>query len=204
MNRKGWILLSAVLVVLAFAVAAGTQRAQTEERAEKKAEKREKKAEGRAGKAEKQTGERAEERAEKQRAKSKGRAKGESRGPEEVTLRIEGGSGTEFSGTCTVGDEEHDLSGEVPQSFDYSLDGQKLECGIQKQDAGRMKVVLTGDGINSIQQVNGSGGTTVNLAYDAAGGVSFSTSSGSANQTSSSSSVSSSSIVSSSSSTNSR
>ena len=45
----------------------------------------------------------------------------------EVGLRIGGDSGTTFSGKCAAGDDEEEVSGEVPQSFTYQHDGGKLE-----------------------------------------------------------------------------
>ena len=64
----------------------------------------------------------------------------------EVTLKIEGSPGTEFSGTCIIGGkEEKKLSGRVPKRFIYELDGQRLECEISKQssNSGQMKVVFS-------------------------------------------------------------
>lgn len=194
MNAKVWVLLAAIL---AFALT-GVQQVQAAERtekAEKRAERAEERAEKRADKAEERE-ERAEEKAEKrakkraERAREKDRGtESSSRGPEEVTLDIRGGSGVEFSGTCTVGDEEYTLSGEVPQTFDYSLDGQKLECEIQNAGSGSLKIILTGNGTRAVQQI-GSGGT-VSLTYDGNGISSSVSSSGSTSVVSSSSSVSS-------------
>src|SRR5215217_3130493 len=53
----------------------------------------------------------------------------------EVTLKIEGSPGTEFSGTCIIGGKEKKLSGRVPKRFIYELDGQRLECEIKKQSS---------------------------------------------------------------------
>jgi hypothetical protein len=120
-----------------------------------------------------------------------------------VMLSIEGDSGTEFSGTCSVGDEAYELSGEVPESFDYDLEGQQLECEIRQESAGNLNVLLTGPGDRIQQQANTPGGT-ISLVYSE-NGVSSSTSSSGASSSSvnqvvsSSSSGSSSSSVSSSS-----
>jgi hypothetical protein len=120
-----------------------------------------------------------------------------------VTLSVEGDSGTEFSGTCSVGDEAYELSGEVPESFDYDLEGQQLECEIRQESAGNLNVLLTGPGDRIQQQANTPGGT-ISLVYSE-NGVSSSTSSSGASSSSvnqvvsSSSSGSSSSSVSSSS-----
>ena len=120
-----------------------------------------------------------------------------------VTLSIEGDSGTEFSGTCSVGDEAYELSGEVPESFNYDLEGRQLECEIRQESAGNLNVLLIGPG-NRIQQQANTPGGTISLVYSE-NGVSSSTSSSGASSSSvnqvvsSSSSGSSSSSVSSSS-----
>jgi hypothetical protein len=93
----------------------------------------------------------------------------------EVTLSIEGDPGTGFSGTCSVGDEENELSGQVPESFGYDLEGQQLECEIRQEGAGSLKILLTGPGDRIQQQINNPGGT-ISLAYSE-NGVSSSTSS---------------------------
>ena len=93
----------------------------------------------------------------------------------EVTLRIEGDPGTGFSGTCNVGDEENELSGQVPESFGYDLEGQQLECEIRQEDAGSLEILLVGPGDRIEQQINAPGGT-ISLAYSE-NGVSSSTSS---------------------------
>src|SRR5215210_1453023 len=66
----------------------------------------------------------------------------------EVTLKIEGSPGTEFSGTCVVGNkEEKKVSGRVPKRFIYEPDG-RLECEIRKQssNSGQMKVEFSSGG----------------------------------------------------------
>jgi hypothetical protein len=93
----------------------------------------------------------------------------------EVTLSIEGDPGTGFSGTCSVGDEENELSGQVPESFGYDLEGQQLECEIRQEGAGSLEILLTGPGDRIQQQINNPGGT-ISLAYSE-NGVSSSTSS---------------------------
>ncbi|MDP8972531.1 MAG: hypothetical protein M3N45_04995 [Actinomycetota bacterium] len=93
----------------------------------------------------------------------------------EVTLRIEGDPGTGFSGTCNVGDEENELSGQVPDSFGYDLEGQQLECEIRQEDVGSLEILLVGPGDRIEQQINAPGGT-ISLAYSE-NGVSSSTSS---------------------------
>jgi hypothetical protein len=93
----------------------------------------------------------------------------------EVTLSIEGDPGTGFSGTCSVGNEENELSGQVPESFGYDLEGQQLECEIRQEGAGSLKILLTGPGDRIEQRINNPGGT-ISLVYSE-NGVSSSTSS---------------------------
>ena len=92
-----------------------------------------------------------------------------------VMLSIEGDSGTEFSGICSVGDEAYELSGEVPESFDYDLEGRQLECEIRQESAGNLNILLIGPGDRVQQQANTPGGT-ISLVYSE-NGVSSSTSS---------------------------
>ncbi len=128
----------------------------------------------------------------------------------EVELRIGGKPGTEFTGTCGVGGEKQDVSGEVPRSFTYQLDGGELECEIMNKGSGALEVVLKSGNNRSVQRINGPG-AVIKLTYSGSGVSSSTTSSssGSVNQQSSSSVTSnsinqqsSSSIVSSSSSVN--
>ena len=113
----------------------------------------------------------------------------------EVTLKIEGSPGTEFSGTCIVGGkEEKKVSGRVPKRFIYELDGQRLECEIRKQssNSGEMKVEFsTGDHTNSVQQTSTQGGY-LTLRYESHGttGLGSSSTSVSGNQANSTSQVS--------------
>jgi hypothetical protein len=89
----------------------------------------------------------------------------------EVTLKIEGSPGTEFSGTCIVRGEEKKVSGRVPKRFIYELDGQRLECEIRKQssNSGEMKVEFSAGGhTNSVQQTSTQGGS-LTLRYDGHG-----------------------------------
>jgi hypothetical protein len=95
----------------------------------------------------------------------------------EVTLSLEGDAGTVFSGTCSVGDEEESITGQVPESFSYELGGRQLECEIQKQDgSGTLEVLLTGPG-DRIRQQTDSPGSIINLTYSENGTSSSSTSS---------------------------
>lgn len=87
----------------------------------------------------------------------------------EVVLRVEGDSGTTFSGICTVGGaEESVVSGKVPKRFTFDdLGGQELSCKIQKRDAkkGALRIVLlAGNTTRSVQQANNRG-DTINISY---------------------------------------
>lgn len=98
-------------------------------------------------------------------------------GGAEATLKMDGEPGTAFSGTCTVGDEETEVSGEVPRSFDFALEGRKLDCEIRKKGGGDLKVVFTSGNDRSVHQTN-SPDATVRLTYSG-NGASFSSSSSS-------------------------
>src|ERR687890_1494131 len=89
-------------------------------------------------------------------------SKGEKdRGPE-ATLELQGEPGTEFSGSCTVGDEEpEEISGQVPESLTYALEGRPLECEISTD--GDIQVDLT---VGSVHSVQGISGGTLKLTYE--------------------------------------
>lgn len=139
------------------------------------------------------------------RATEEGSGEGGGRG-ERVSLEIRGSPGTAFSGVCSVGDEQAEIAGEVPQRFVYYPEGREIHCELRKEDAGsgNLKVVLAAPGNRIVQQTNAESGN-VELTFSGNGGSSSvstsTTSSGSGSQvSSSSSSVSSSSVNSSSSS----
>ncbi|MDQ4003237.1 MAG: DUF2807 domain-containing protein, partial [Actinomycetota bacterium] len=104
---------------------------------------------------------------------------------DQALLELKGDSGTEFSGSCTVGDEEpEEISGQVPQSFTYDLDGKPLKCEITSE--GNIEANLTAGNTNSVQRFSGG---TLNLTYEKGSiSSSVSSSSGSSRQVSSSSS----------------
>jgi hypothetical protein len=105
---------------------------------------------------------------------------------DQARLRIKGISGTEFSGSCAVGDEEPDeISGQVPESFTFNLEGKPLDCKISSE--GDVQVELTvGENVRSVQRFNGG---TLNLTYENGSiSSSVSSSSGSSGQVRSSSS----------------
>ncbi len=87
-------------------------------------------------------------------------------GSGDVTLRIAGDQGTRFSGSCSVGGEERNISGQVPQSYEFDLEGQKLECELRKQGdkSGELRVVLISEYGGSVQRVEGED-VTLRLTY---------------------------------------
>jgi hypothetical protein len=94
----------------------------------------------------------------------------------EVTLKIEGSPGTEFSGTCIIGGkEERKFSGRVPKSFIYKLDGKRLECQIRKQssNSAQMKVEFSAGGHTNSVQLSSTQGGSVTLRYDGHGSTSL-------------------------------
>ena len=222
-TKTVFTLLTAVFFasVFAWTDSASGQQPRTEKRAERAEEKAEKlteraeslkeeaeegggeKAEERAERVEERA-EKAEEKAEKLAEKAERRQRGEQGpqtraqdsgdgGTQEVALEFKGDQGAALSGSCVTGDEETSIDGEVPQSFEYTLNGQEnLECEIEKEGEGALKFVLTGDGVDAVQRI-GPQPATVNLTYEGGGGVSFSTSSSGSTGSASSSSVSSSS-----------
>lgn len=76
---------------------------------------------------------------------------------------MQGESGTEFSGSCTVGDQEpEEISGEVPETFTYKLKKKPLDCEISSD--GEVQVELTvGKNVHSVQRISGG---TLNLTYE--------------------------------------
>ena len=111
---------------------------------------------------------------------AKGEGANSSAPSEEVTLKIEGSPGTEFSGTCIVGDKEKKISGRVPKRFIYDTHGQRLECQIRKHssNSGEMKVEFSAGGgeTNSVQQSSTQGGS-LTLRYESHGNTALVTSS---------------------------
>jgi hypothetical protein len=171
-----------VLLSIAFAAACGGNEEASEDTAEDRS------IEGDGQQTDEET---AQERAEagkeskdgKKSKRGKGK-KGKARA-QEVKLEIQGDSGIGFSGSCTDGDKEMEVSGQVPESFSYKLDGERLECEISKESGeGALEVALTaGDNVNSVQRISGG---TLKFTYEN-GRFSSSTSSGSGASSSSSS-----------------
>ena len=88
----------------------------------------------------------------------------DARGAREVTLEVGGDDGTRFSGVCSVGGEEENISGRVPARYDYHPGGDKLECEIHKEGGGALEVVLAaGSNVRSIQRTDAQN-STINFA----------------------------------------
>ncbi len=102
------------------------------------------------------------------RAESRIESSGDGGRVREATLEFQGDPETAFSGTCTIGDEEREVSGQVPGHFVFKLDGQKLECEIHKQSTGAMNIVLDAGGAENMQLTN-SQLATVRIAYSGEG-----------------------------------
>jgi dsDNA-specific endonuclease/ATPase MutS2 len=212
MSTKLLTLIATILLSTFVLAGCGLQQAQAEtgieeveERIEKQMEEIEKrleKAESRIEEAEERAEEREEraaeervERAAEERVESteeeraEEAAQGESPNTGEAVLRIEGDQQTKFSGSCAVGDQEGEaIAGQVPESFDYELDGQRLKCEIRNESGGDMEVVLEAGNDHSVQRTNAQG-AIIRLTYSESG-ISASTvsSSGSGGQVSLSSS----------------
>jgi hypothetical protein len=204
MSTKLLTLIATILLSTFVLAGCGLQQAQAEtgieeveERIEKQMEEIEKrleKAESRIEEAEERAEEQ-EERAAEERVESteeeraEEAAQGESPNTGEAVLRIEGDQQTKFSGSCAVGDQEGEaIAGQVPESFDYELDGQRLKCEIRNESSGDMEVVLEAGNDHSVQRTNAQG-AIIRLTYSESG-ISASTvsSSGSGGQVSLSSS----------------
>ena len=101
----------------------------------------------------------------------------------EATLEIGGDPGTGFSGTCTVGGEEREVSGQVPERFVFELDGRGLGCEISKQSKSTINVVLEAGGADYVQR-SGARRSAVKIAYSGQGySSSIQSSTGSSRQT---------------------
>lgn len=73
----------------------------------------------------------------------------------EAALEFEGDRGTGFSGACVVDGEERTFEGEVPERMEFSPDGGRLECEIQKEGSGDLELTFTaGDNTRSVQRID--------------------------------------------------
>jgi hypothetical protein len=109
-----------------------------------------------------QTGQASEDNAEEYQATSEG-SNGEQGRGRKATLDLRGEPGTEFSGSCAVGDEEpEEISGQVPESYDYMLKPRLLNCEISSDEDMRVELAV-GNNARSVQQISGG---TLNLTYE--------------------------------------
>jgi hypothetical protein len=94
---------------------------------------------------------------------------------DQARLEIKGSPGENFSGSCTIGNEEpRQIGGDVPKSITYNLKGRSLDCEIGSN--GDLQVELTvGENTHSAQSISGG---TLNLTYED-GSISTATSSAS-------------------------
>ena len=81
---------------------------------------------------------------------------------DQARLEIKGSPGEDFSGSCTIGNEEsREIGGDVPKSITYNLKGRSLDCEISSD--GDLQVELTvGENTHSAQSISGG---TLNLTY---------------------------------------
>ena len=89
-------------------------------------------------------------------------------GKPNAVIRLEGDTGTMFSGLCSVGEKRSVLSGQVPKRFEFDLKGRQLSCRIEKRDGdtGDLEVILVaGDSTRSVQQTNAPGGV-IEVSYE--------------------------------------
>jgi hypothetical protein len=106
---------------------------------------------------------------------------------------VGGKPGTEFSGTCTVGGEERELKGKVPERYTFDLQDRGFKCRLLNESGGRLRVTFAAGSHRTDQQTNARG-AEVKFSYSGSGISSSTSSSGSSSvvsQSSSSSSVSS-------------
>jgi hypothetical protein len=93
---------------------------------------------------------------------------GDPDGKPDAVIRLEGDTGTMFSGLCSVGEKRSVLSGQVPKRFEFELKGRQLSCRIEKRDGdtGDLEVILVaGDSTRSVQQTNAPGGV-IEVSYE--------------------------------------
>lgn len=81
--------------------------------------------------------------------------------PGRVRLKIAGEPGARFSGTCTRGDEEREVSGQVPGRFVFEPEGREMECDLRNggPEAGSLEFSVTAGGENQKQRVRVTGDT---------------------------------------------
>ena len=92
---------------------------------------------------------------------------------DQARLEIKGSPGTEFIGSCTVGDgEPAKIGGEAPRRFSCDLEERALECEVNSDDSLRVELAV-GENTHSAQSISGG---TLPFIYEN-GNVSTSTSS---------------------------
>lgn len=76
-----------------------------------------------------------------------------------VVLKILGAPGTRFSGTCAVGGEERDVSGQAPDRFVYEPEGREVTCEIRSvgSDAAPLKFSVTAGSKSQKQRIKATG-----------------------------------------------
>jgi Putative auto-transporter adhesin, head GIN domain len=91
----------------------------------------------------------------------------------QARLEIKGSPGTEFVGSCALGDgEPAKIGGEAPRTFSYDLEGRALDCEVSSDDSLRVELAV-GENTHSAQSIISG---TLHLNYEN-GSVSTSTSS---------------------------
>ena len=96
--------------------------------------------------------------------------------PEELTLKVGGDPGSEFSGVCSLGKEEKTIGGSVPERYVFEPGDAELECEIRKEGGGALEVVVAGDNVRSVQRSGGAGEGTLRFVFSG-DSISYSTSS---------------------------
>jgi hypothetical protein len=83
-----------------------------------------------------------------------------------VTLSIAGENGMRFAGTCSVGEDERDVGGRVPRSFEFDLQGGELACEIRTDGAGgELRSVLSDENSRSVHRSVGGGENVTRFVY---------------------------------------
>jgi hypothetical protein len=81
---------------------------------------------------------------------------------DQARLETRGSPGTEFTGSCTIGDgEPTKIGGEIPKSFTYDLKGRSLDCEISSDGDLRVELAV-GENARSAQSISGG---TLKLTY---------------------------------------
>ncbi len=84
-----------------------------------------------------------------------------------VTLGITGDDGTRFAGTCSVGEDERDVGGRVPRSFEFDLQGGELTCEIRTDLAGgELRILLSDENSRSVHRSVGGGESITRFVYE--------------------------------------